>query len=552
MLIDNDTLKKILVEQNYLEDSDIKQAEAKMTSTRYSDFYNFLIAENLMTRDLIGQAMAEHYGVPYADLNSQIPEKVLFEKIPEEVSRKYRAVAFKDSDKILYVATDDPKQKDLQKNLEAVLKNVKVGLMYSLPEDISTIFIRYQRPLETRFSKILEGKTRIAPEIIDEIISDAIGFKSSDIHLEPSGEIVLIRFRVDGVLKEAGTLPKTYYDNIINRIKVQASLRTDEHNIAQDGSVRHTTKDGRQIDLRISVMPTVEGEKVAIRLLGEYIRDFTLGDLGLSSKHEEMIKTTAELPFGMILVTGPTGSGKSTTLYALLKILNSPQINITTIEDPVEYKIQGINQIQVNSAVDLTFARGLRSIVRQDPDVILVGEIRDTETAEIAVNASLTGHLLLSTFHANDASTAIPRLLDMGIEPFLLASTLELIVAQRLVRKICDQCRYSTTVTRDSIVARHKYLAQIFTNQTYTLYEGKGCENCGGSGYDGRTAIFEFIKMTPEMEDLTLSHPSGGQVSALASSQGMTPMFMDGIEKVISGVTTIAELLRVVQPPEDK
>ena len=282
MFIENDILKKILVEQDYLEASDVKEAEAKMAATRYSDFFGFLVAENIMTRDLIGQAIAEHYGVPYADLNSQVPEKELFAKIPEEIAHKYRVVPFKDSASVLMLTTDDPSVKGLQKTLETELKDVKkkVSLMYSLPEDISAIFIRYQRPLETRFTKILADNTRIAPEIIDEIISDALAFKSSDIHLEPSETSVLIRFRVDGVLKEAGTLPRAYYENIVNRVKVQAKLRTDEHNISQDGSIRHKTKDGRQIDLRVSVMPTVDGEKIAIRVLGEYVRDFTLGDLG--------------------------------------------------------------------------------------------------------------------------------------------------------------------------------------------------------------------------------------------------------------------------------
>ncbi len=555
MLIENDTLKKILVEQNYLETADIKEAEAKMAATRYTDFFSYLVASNIMTRDLIGQAMAEHFNVPYADLNSQVPDRALFEKIPEEISRKYRVVPFKDAPTTLALTTDDPAVKGLLKTIETDLKGKlgtkKITLMYSLPEDISSMFIRFQHPLETRFSKILEGNTRVAPEIIDEIISDALGFKASDIHLEPSETTVLIRFRVDGVLKEAGVLPRTYYDNIVNRVKVQAKLRTDEHNISQDGSIRHKTKDGKQVDLRVSVMPTVDGEKIAIRILGEYVRDFTLGDLGLSEKNEEMIQEAADLPFGMILVTGPTGSGKSTTLYALLKILNSPQVNITTIEDPVEYKLAGVNQIQVNEGTNLTFARGLRSIVRQDPDIILVGEIRDTETAEIAVNAALTGHLLLSTFHANDAATAIPRLLDMGIEPFLLASTLELIVAQRLVRTICDQCRYSVSVKREKITGKNKYLQDVFPKPVYTLYEGKGCPACGGSGFSGRTAIFEFIKMSPEMEALTLEHPSGSQVAALAKKQGSRSMFEDGIDKVLSGTTTIAELLRVVQPPTE-
>lgn len=552
MSIKNDDLRKILVEQSYLEQADIKAAEAKMKDTRYEDFYDYLITEGVMTRDLIGQAVAEHFKVPYADLNSQIPDRVLFEKISEEISRKYRVVAFKDDGKNIFITTDTPTEKDLEKVLSAEFKGKKVVLMYSLTEDVDAIFLRYQRPLETRFSKIIEGNKRVAPEVIDEIISDALAYKASDIHLEPNPLTVMIRFRIDGILKEAGRLPRSYYENIVNRVKVQARLRIDEHNLAQDGSIRHQTKDGRTVDLRLSVMPTVDGEKIAIRVLGEYVRDFTLSDLGLSDKDQKTIEEVSQLPFGMILVTGPTGSGKSTTLYALLKLLNSPQVNITTIEDPVEYKLAGVNQIQVNEATNLTFARGLRSIVRQDPDVILVGEIRDTETAEIAVNAALTGHLLLSTFHANDAATAIPRLLDMGIEPFLLASTLEVIVAQRLARKICDHCRYSATVSREKIIAKNKSLGMLFKNKSYTLYEGKGCSSCGDTGYSGRTAIFEFIRITPEIEALILEHPSAQQVWEVAEAQGSRSMFEDGIEKVLSGTTTLDELLRVVQPPEKK
>jgi type II secretory ATPase GspE/PulE/Tfp pilus assembly ATPase PilB-like protein len=254
----------------------------------------------------------------------------------------------------------------------------------------------------------------------------------------------------------------------------------------------------------------------------------------------------------MILVVGPTGSGKTTTLYALLKILNNPDINITTIEDPVEYKIVGVNQIQVNSATDLTFVRGLRSIVRQDPDIILVGEIRDHETAEIAVNAALTGHLLLSTFHANDAATALPRLLDMGVEPFLLASTMELIIAQRLVRRICEQCRYSLSLTKAGMAKRFPTVSHLFTAKITTLYESKGCETCHHTGYTGQIALFEMITMTPEMKTLVLSHPSTKQIWDLARKQGSQYLFADGIEKVQSGITSLDELLRVATPPDSK
>jgi type IV pilus assembly protein PilB len=252
----------------------------------------------------------------------------------------------------------------------------------------------------------------------------------------------------------------------------------------------------------------------------------------------------------MILVTGPTGSGKTTTLYALIKMLNQPQVNIMTIEDPVEYRIAGVNQIQVNTATNLTFAKGLRSIIRQDPDVVLVGEIRDTETAEIAVNAALTGHLMLSTFHANDAATAIPRLLNMNVEPFLLASTLELIVAQRLVRRICEHCRRSVTYSQSELTEKFEDAKNYFTGKTVTLYEGKGCEACSHTGYKGRLAVFEFIKVTAEIENLILENPASKQIWELARTQGTRSMFEDGIDKVKNGITTIDELLRVTEPPE--
>ena len=394
--------------------------------------------------------------------------------------------------------------------------------------------------METRFSEIVSSQTRVAPEIIDEIVSDALAFKASDIHFEPQEKEVVVRFRVDGVLQEAGRVSKEIYENILNRIKVQAHMRIDEHFAAQDGAIRFP-KDKGFIDMRVSLIPILDGETIVIRLLAEYVKGFTFADLGVSQKDQEIFLKAAKKPFGMIMVTGPTGSGKSTTLYALIKMLNLPSVNITTIEDPVEYKVVGINQIQVNTQTDLTFAKGLRSIVRQDPDIVLVGEIRDLETAEIAVNAALTGHLLFSTFHANDAATAIPRLLDMGVEPFMMASSLELIIAQRLVRKICDQCRVSFT----------SQPTKFFPKET-TLYKGKGCNNCGNTGYKGRTAIFEFIRIEGAMQELILKHPSTREIADLAKGSGSHSLFEDGLEKVKNGITTMEELLRVALPPKSQ
>lgn len=551
MKLDDKTIKKILLQGNYVTEKDSRNAE-DFAKTHKTSFGEYLLQENLITKDLLGQAIAESFQIPYADLNSTPPSAEQVRKLPEEIAKKYRAVIFSEKKGKVVIATDDPKEEKLMPELKKLFVGKKLSVAYSLPEDIDACLIHYQKSLETRFSKIIENKGRVAPELLEAIFDDALVFHASDIHFEPQQKDVLVRFRVDGVLHDAGHIPKEYYENILNRVKVQSGLRIDEHFAAQDGSLRYE-KDSTVVDLRTSIVPTVEGEKVVLRVLSAYVKGFSLGDLGLTPPHQELLRQAAEKPFGMILVAGPTGSGKTTTLYALLKLVNSPEVNITTIEDPVEYKMLGVNQIQINAQTNLTFANGLRSIVRQDPDIILVGEIRDNETAEISVNAALTGHLLYSTFHANDAATAIPRLLDMGIEPFLLASTLEVIVAQRLVRKICDGCRHSVTKSaKDFDTPQLKATLPYFEGKSITLYDGKKCESCGHTGYKGRTAIFEFIHITPQMQNLMLHSPSTQEIWQLARKEGSKTLFEDGIEKVKTGVTTVEELLRVAEPPEHK
>jgi type II secretory ATPase GspE/PulE/Tfp pilus assembly ATPase PilB-like protein len=539
-------IKDILLKGDYVTKEDIKKAD-EYAKAHHSSVIDYLLAEQLISPDLLGQALAEFYNVPYSDLNSNTPPAEQILKIPEDVARKHRVIIFKEDGDSLVMATDNPVSKTIVAKLKEVFPGKKIKLTYSLSEDIDNTFISYRKPLETRFAKIIKSEERIAPEIINEIFEDASLYRASDIHFEPQAKEVVIRFRIDGVLQEAGRIKREYYDNILNRIKVQAQLRTDEHASAQDGAIRYSSK-GRNIDFRVSIIPTLDGEKVVMRILAEYVRGFSLNDIGLSANDQRVIKDASLKPFGMILVTGPTGSGKTTTLYAILKMLNRPEVNVTTIEDPVEYRVIGLNQIQVNEQTDLTFAKGLRSIVRQDPDVILVGEIRDEETAEIAVNAALTGHLLLSTFHANDAATSIPRLLDMGVEPFLLASTLEVIVAQRLVRKICEKCRHSYT-TSVSELEKTLSAAKNYFPKNVTIYKGKGCNVCNNTGYDGRIAIFEFINITPKMQELILTNPSTKQIWELAKEEGSHALFEDGINKVKNGKTTLEELLRVAAPP---
>ncbi len=544
MYPERDKLKAVLLKESYVSEEDSKAAEA--ASQDAAGYVDYLIGQELLTKTLLGQAIAESYKVPFIDLKMAPPSKELVTLLNEDIARQNRVVVVRDDQKGILLASDTLENLN-GKLLQQQFPHKKVFLAYTLPEYVENSFTLFQQPLETRFSRIMQTGERIAPEMVDEIIKDAITYHASDIHFEPQIDKVTVRFRVDGTLRPAGTLPREQYENVLNRIKVESGMRIDEHLSTQDGSMQRRTE-RFSADLRVSLVPTVYGEKIVCRVLSSYVQGFSLNDLGLDAAHQEQIEADAQKPFGMILTVGPTGSGKTTTLYALLKLLNKSNVNITTIEDPVEYKMDGINQIQVREQAGMTFAKGLRAIVRQDPDIILVGEIRDQETAEISVNAALTGHLLLSTFHANDAATAVPRLIDMGIEPFLLSSTLEVIIAQRLVRKICEACRYSVPVAKATEGIRHKKEVTRLLKSHANVYAGKGCNVCNGSGYRGRSALFEIIRVTPKMEELLLNNPSSRQIWTLAKKEGTASMFEDGIEKVKRGVTTIQEVLRVVEP----
>jgi type IV pilus assembly protein PilB len=546
-IFDDANLKTILLDGSYVAPESMAAAEA-FGKAHHVSLLDSLYAEGRITKSLIGQAIAEYLKLPYADLRAHQPGREQIKMIPEDSARKYRIVVFSGDTKSLVIASDNPGLRGLKAELKRIFPAQTITLAYSSAEDIETSFLHYQKTLDLRFAEIFTSDIRVAPRILDEIFNDAILYRATDIHFEPQPMDVVIRFRIDGALQEVARLPKERYENLLNRIKVQSRLRMDEHFATQDGSLRydHNTE---SVDLRTSIAPTIEGEKIVLRVLGSYVSNLALTSLGLSDRNMETLDQVTRKPFGMILVTGPTGSGKTTTLYALVKSMNETDVNITTIEDPVEYKLLGINQIQVNLQTDLTFAKGLRSIVRQDPDIILVGEIRDNETAEIAVNAALTGHLLLSTFHANDAATAIPRLLDMGIEPFLLASTLNVILAQRLVRKICKNCKHSMAVLPRNLPI--KQAEKYFGTQEVNLYEGGKCVACNQTGYKDRVAITELIVVTPQMQALILTNPSSQQVWALARQQGTRSLFEDGLDKVKEGVTSLDELLRVAEAPAD-
>lgn len=546
-MLDESKLKEILISESYVSKEDMAKADAE-AAAHQSKTIDVLLENKLISNETLDQAIAEYFDVPYTDTET-LPDKELVMKLPESFAKKYNAVLYKETDSSFSIATSDPKQDGILEAASKYLSKKKIIITYGRQEGINNALLYYRKTLSARLIEIIKTEQPAAPDLLKEIFLEALIDHASDIHFEPQEKDAVIRFRIDGLLHEAVKISKDNYDNILNLVKVQANVKIDDHFSAQDGSIRFEDQNN-VVDMRVSIVPIVDGEKITLRLLSHYVKGLSFSDIGLLPNDQALIDAAAKKPFGMILVTGPTGSGKTTTLYSLLKILNRPEVNITTIEDPVEYRVPGTNQIQVNPQTELTFAKGLRSIVRQDPDVILVGEIRDNETAEIAVNAALTGHLLLSTFHANDAASAYPRLLDMKIEPFLLASTLEIIIAQRLVRTICPSCKKSVTLKKEEIEKIDKKIGKYFSNSEINLYEGKGCKACNNTGFQGRTGIFEIIEITKEMKELLMKKPPSEDIAELAKKQGSRTMFDDGIEKVKSGVTTIQELLRVASPPE--
>lgn len=394
-------------------------------------------------------------------------------------------------------------------------------------------------------SELAKGESLSIINLVNCLLEEAHRSRASDVHVDPIHGGLKVRFRVDGVLRDACTLPPGVHEEVISRIKVLCGLRTDEHQAAQDGRFR-THINEMNVDIRVSVVPTYYGENAIMRLLPEAVDEHTLESLGFTSENAQKILSAVKKSHGMVLVTGPTGSGKTTTLYTLLKILNKPDVSILTIEDPVEYSVTGVNQIPVNARTGLTFATGLRSMLRQDPNIIMVGEIRDTETASIAVNTALTGHLLLSTLHTNDAATTPPRLIDMKIEPYLIASTVNIAVAQRLVRKICEACKETRPMTDAEKESLAGLLPKDALKGEYTVSEGKGCLECGGMGYQGRVGIHEVMVVDNEIREAILRKVSAHEIKKIATNNGMITMLEDGCHKVFRGLTSVAEVLRVV------
>ncbi len=396
----------------------------------------------------------------------------------------------------------------------------------------------FQEGGEERVDILLEEESGPAVSLVNSAIIRASFLSVSDIHLEPYEDVGFIRFRLDGVLHDFTQVPRSLYEQAVSRIKVLANLNVAEKRVPQDGRIR-VKVGGKELDIRVSVVPTLFGERVVLRLLDKSGKLLTLEDLGLSPKDMEKVRRMGKKPYGMVLATGPTGSGKSTTLYAILLHVMSPHKNIITIEDPPEYQVKGISQIQVNPKVGLTFAVGLRAILRQDPDIIMVGEIRDAETAEIAVHSALTGHLVLSTLHTNDAPSSITRLSELGIEPFLIASALEGVIAQRLVRRICPKCKTPYEPTEEE--------RRLLGQDVKVLYKGLGCEECMGTGYRGRIGIFEVLELSEDVKRLITKTQDANEIRDFCLRKGFSTMWEDGKEKVLRGITTLEELIRTVE-----
>ncbi|MFZ2205083.1 MAG: GspE/PulE family protein [Minisyncoccia bacterium] len=567
MHISEEKLKSILLESGLVTDDDFNLAreESKRSGQTISDV---LIGNEKITEDYLVELLAPYYGVPIINLKKEQIDPAALELIPEVYAKSKNVIMFGyDKEKgIIKLAMLDPLDYDTIEYIR-IKFNAWVEAYLTTYSSLRYGFRQYKQKINVGFEQLISenieqslslanekdlSKTATAVPIVtilDNIIEQAIALNSSDIHFEPLENALLVRFRIDGVMSEILSLPQAIASILVARVKILGNLQIDEHRAPQDGRFSFKMQDGTNIDVRVNIMPIFHGEKVEMRLLKSSIRPLSLKDLGFSDIASRVLGEEIKKPHGMILVTGPTGHGKTTTLYAILHILNTPLVNITTIEDPIEYEFPRVNQTQVNTKTGITFANGLRSLLRQNPDIIMIGEIRDNETVEIAVQAALTGHLVLSSLHTNDAPSAIPRLLDMKAPAFLLSSTINAIIAQRLVRKICTQCIGSYEITPEiniTIREQVKISGGDEKNIPKTLYKGRGCNVCGNSGYFGQIGIFEVMVITEGIREMIIA---GAEVSTLrktAIANGMISMFMDGLDKVEKGITTIEEITRVV------
>ena len=582
MKVEPQQLKSFLLDSNLVTEEQFKKAEekAKKTNQKIGDL---LVSQGFVSQEQLIKMEAYILGIPFVDLEQKKIEEDVLKIIPEPIARSHNIIAFRKQDKDLEVAMLNPE--DLR-TIEFIKKTLDLRILPRLttPASIKNALIQYQKSLEAEFGEIIkkeagEIKTikdsdqtsfkeqkelkKIAEElpvvkIVDTLLKHAILGRASDIHVEPAKKEVIVRYRIDGILRDAMILPKAVSSGIVARIKVLSNLKLDEHRLPQDGRFKIETKDYKY-SIRVSVLPVYDGEKIVMRLLSETTKALTLEQIGLRGEALEIVQSNLRKPVGMILITGPTGSGKTTTLYSMMDILNIPGINISTIEDPIEYRMTRVNQTQVNSKIGLTFASGLRALVRQDPDIIMVGEIRDNETAGLSINAALTGHLVLSTLHTTSASGAIPRLIDMKIEPFLISSTLNVVLAQRLVRRLhSEKEKYFLNEAEIKNLKNHCHLERMIevlkeeklikpkqTLKEINFFRPKSSKECP-DGYQGRIGIYEVLAVNETIKEMIIKENDASQIQNQAQKQEMRTMIEDGFIKAAQGITSIEEVLRVI------
>lgn len=592
MRISDFTMEKLLVRSGVATPERINALKEEGISSR-RPLQEIAMKNNVITDVTLAKAFSEYAQIPYIELNaSSIPTDIL-NKIPEHIARQYNAILFKiDEDGTHHLAMDDPDDVQAVNFIEKQIgTNTKI---YIAPhENILTTLEAYRGDVEHELNEAIDiqrtdntenenvseqdvAENSPIAQTINLLLEYAIRSHASDIHIEPREGFVQIRYRIDGVLKEVNRLPRNVLNALVSRIKILSNLKIDEHRVPQDGRFKIKVG-GRQYALRVSTLPVADGEKTVLRILDESNQAVSLQSLGFWGKSLQNMNTAMPEPNGMILITGPTGSGKSTTLFSMLTILNTPNVNISTVEDPVEYKIPGVNQTQTNAKAGMTFANGLRALLRQDPNIIMIGEIRDTETADLGVQAALTGHLVLSTLHTNNAATCLPRLLDMGIEPFLIASIMRAVVGQRLVRKLRRETRqsYQPTEAEKQLVVKmfnlkpgqgFSYIHELEKkaasegiggdtplstdeNGINTLWRADVNDNTEGAlnGYMGRIGVYEVLNNSPSMQKLIVANATSEQIQEQAVSEGMITMQTDGLIKALRGETTIEEVIRVTK-----
>ncbi|MBN2015359.1 type II/IV secretion system protein [Candidatus Dojkabacteria bacterium] len=569
MALPSSIVKEVLLKHQKV---DVAQVNALITKAMRGGvpLSELVVSEGFITAPEISDLIASELGVTAVDLSQVKIQKGALETITKQIALERETIPFKKDKKRLHVAMTNPM--DLAA-IDFISKRTGLDVVpyYVQPSSFEQGVLAYKKDIQQvlqgmikeRATKSVKGKVEKIEEaaqklpviqLFDSVVEYAAVEKASDIHVEPLEREVLVRYRIDGILYDKVSLPTEILPVLVARVKIMSNLKIDEHRLPQDGRIKLKV-DKQDLSLRISIIPTFFGEKVVARVLEESGKGLTLTKLGLAGLNLERVESAITRPHGMILATGPTGSGKTTTLYTILTRLNTSEVNINTVEDPIEYAIPRVNQMQVNPQIELTFAAGLRALLRQDPDIMMVGEIRDEETANIAINAALTGHLVLSTIHTNDAAGSIPRLADMGVEEFLIASSVNLVIAQRLVRKICDNCiaedqlspEQNEALTRE--LAR-SHLSEELINQLVgdgKFYKGKGCDKCGKSGLKGRIGIFEVLEVSPTVINLIAGNATAAQIQEQALKEGMELMIIDGLKKAKEGATTISEVLRVTR-----